>query len=82
MIFAAPSIRKCDRNVNLEKCAEQLLDELRPLFATGDFGNGVKVPSLEPLYLDKLALDGPELNVSLSNLVISGPSKYQVKGVK
>lgn len=81
-IFTAASIKKCPRNTNLEKCAEQLLDQIRPLLASGDFGNGVHVPSLEPLFLEKLALDGPELNVSLTNLMIAGPSKYQVKSVK
>uniref|UniRef100_A0A336M337 CSON008823 protein n=1 Tax=Culicoides sonorensis TaxID=179676 RepID=A0A336M337_CULSO len=78
----APSVKKCDRANNLESCAIKLLDEVRPFLAKGNFGNGIVTPPLEPLHLDNLALDGPELNVSLSNLIIAGPSNYQVKGVK
>ncbi|XP_063697786.1 protein takeout-like [Culicoides brevitarsis] len=75
-------ISKCHLDGNLEKCAEQIINRIRPNVASGDFGNGVKVPSLEPLLLNKLVINTPELNVTLRNLVVSGPSSYQVKSVK
>lgn len=80
----APSLRVCSRNdPNLSQCIKNAVEHIRPRLASGYFDETFSVPSLEPLKLDNLKINrGNDLNAVFSNLLISGPSKFQIEKLK
>ncbi|XP_075167195.1 juvenile hormone binding protein 10 [Haematobia irritans] len=73
-----PSIVPCHRdNPELEKCIIEAVENIRPLLATGDLGEGYQSPPLEPLYLDNIELGrGRQFEAVFSEMVVKGGSNF------
>ncbi|XP_050082843.1 circadian clock-controlled protein daywake-like isoform X1 [Anopheles aquasalis] len=69
-----PVLRACPRNsTDLDQCIIEVVNELRPRLATGDFGENFTITSLEPIVIDKLAIKrGESFTANFSNFRISG----------
>ncbi|XP_035776533.1 uncharacterized protein LOC118458306 isoform X2 [Anopheles albimanus] len=70
-----PSVlQPCSRNsTDLDQCIIDVVNELRPRLATGDFGENFTITSLEPIVIDKLAIKrGESFTANFSNFRISG----------
>lgn len=63
-------------------CIKASIERARPFLAKGDFGEGFIVPKLEPLFIKKLAMESSDVNVTIHDLLVNGPSNFQVKKVK
>uniref|UniRef100_A0A8D8JQR0 Protein takeout n=1 Tax=Culex pipiens TaxID=7175 RepID=A0A8D8JQR0_CULPI len=79
-----PSIHVCKRNdPDLNKCIVESVNALRPLLATGKISDDFSIPPLEPLALSTVNMDrGSEFKATFSELLVSGPSKFQVDNLK
>uniref|UniRef100_A0AAG5CV91 Uncharacterized protein n=1 Tax=Anopheles atroparvus TaxID=41427 RepID=A0AAG5CV91_ANOAO len=70
-----PSVlRACPRNsTDLDKCIIDVVNELRPRLATGDFGENFTITSLEPITIDRLTIErGENFKANFTNFRISG----------
>ncbi|XP_035909011.1 uncharacterized protein LOC118510802 isoform X2 [Anopheles stephensi] len=70
-----PSVlRACPRNsTDLNQCIIDVVNELRPRLATGDFGENFTIPSLEPIKIDRLKIErGENFKANFTNFRISG----------
>lgn len=74
----------CKRNdPDLNKCIVESVNALRPLLATGKISDDFSIPPLEPLALSTVNMDrGSEFKATFSELLVSGPSKFQVDNLK
>ena len=53
------------------------MENLRPLLAHGDLGDGYHSPPLEPLYLDNIELGrGGQFHAVFSDMVVKGGSNF------
>ncbi|XP_061398089.1 protein takeout [Musca vetustissima] len=80
----SPSIVPCHRdNPDLNNCIIKAVEDLRPLLATGELGEGYRSPPLEPLYLDNIELGrGRQFEAVFSEMVVKGGNftgKYFMK---
>lgn len=78
------SIHVCSRNdPELSKCVVESVNALRPLLATGKISDDFSIPPLEPLALSTVNMDrGSEFKATFSELLVSGPSKFQIDNLK
>lgn len=76
--FSAPSIVPCHRdNPDLDNCIIKAVENVRPLLATGDLGEGYRSPPLEPLYLDNIELGrGRQFEAVFSDMIVKGGSNF------
>lgn len=76
--FPAPSIIPCHRdNPDLDNCIIKAVENVRPLLATGDLGEGYRSPPLEPLYLDNIELGrGRQFEAVFSDMIVKGGSNF------
>ncbi|TMW50079.1 hypothetical protein DOY81_004847 [Sarcophaga bullata] len=72
------SIVPCHRDdPELENCIITAVENLRPLLAHGDLGDGYHSPPLEPLYLDNIELGrGGQFHAVFSDMVVKGGSNF------
>ncbi|XP_026826193.1 uncharacterized protein LOC105284342 [Ooceraea biroi] len=78
-------IKICSRtDPNINKCILNSIEQLRGKLATGI--QELDVPAIEPLELKHIRLlRGPQtarLDVNLTNLLVSGPSKFEIRNFK
>lgn len=58
-------------------------ENLKPLLAIGDLGDGFLVPPMEPLGLDRVIMHpSPEFNAVFSQLLVNGPTGFVVEKLK
>ncbi|KFB38975.1 hypothetical protein ZHAS_00006494 [Anopheles sinensis] len=70
-----PSVlRACPRNsTDLNQCIIDVVNELRPRLATGDFGENFTIASVEPIKIDRLTIErGENFKANFTNFRISG----------
>lgn len=82
---ALPStIQVCRRsNPDISKCITDSVNSLRPRLASGKIADGFSIPPLEPLALSSVNMDrGAEFKATFSDLLVSGPSKFQIDNLK
>ncbi|EAT47596.1 AAEL001295-PA [Aedes aegypti] len=79
-----PTIQVCRRsNPDISKCITDSVNALRPRLATGKISDEFSIPPLEPLALASVNMDrGAEFKATFSNLLVNGPSKFQVDNLK
>ncbi|XP_061513934.1 uncharacterized protein LOC1271295 isoform X1 [Anopheles gambiae] len=67
-------LRACPRNsTDLNQCIIEVVNELRPRLATGDFGENFTITSLEPIKIDRLTIErGENFKANFTNFRISG----------
>uniref|UniRef100_A0A182NEN7 Uncharacterized protein n=1 Tax=Anopheles dirus TaxID=7168 RepID=A0A182NEN7_9DIPT len=67
-------LRACPRNsTDLNQCIIDVVNELRPRLATGDFGENFTITSLEPIKIDRLTIErGENFKANFTNFRISG----------
>ncbi|KAI8116887.1 hypothetical protein FF38_06696 [Lucilia cuprina] len=72
------SIVPCHRDdPDLDNCIIKAVDNIRPLLAHGDLGDGYHSPPLEPLYLDNIELGrGGQFHAVFSDMVVRGGSNF------
>jgi Haemolymph juvenile hormone binding protein (JHBP) len=59
------------------------VEKIRPNLNSGDFGGGFEVPALEPMFIDKIAMNrGADFQAIFSNLTVSGPGRFIVQNLK
>jgi len=63
-------------------CIKNAIEGAQPYLAAGNFGEGFIVPKLEPLFIKKLAMESNDVNVTIYDLLVNGPSNFQVKKIK
>lgn len=80
----ASLIPRCARTVrDPGKCILEAVEKLRPNLARGDFGDGWKLPKIEPLYLTGLRFyRGPDVNCLFDDIYVRGASNFQVEKLK
>ncbi|XP_062553087.1 uncharacterized protein LOC134218196 [Armigeres subalbatus] len=78
--YLPPTINVCNRNdPNLEKCMLNVVEKMRSNIVSGDYGNGTKLPSLDPLFMDRLDIDdGENLRATYLDTVITGARNFHV----
>lgn len=67
---------------NWPVCIKNSIERARPFLARGDFGEGFIVPKFEPLYIKRLAMMSNDVNVTISDSLVNGPSNFEVKKIK
>lgn len=85
ILGALPSaIQVCRRsNPEINKCVVDSVNALRPLLAAGKISDDFSIPPLEPLALATVNMDrGSEFKATFSDLLVSGPSKFQIDNLK
>ena len=82
--LAAPSFKICPRNSpNLANCIKSSIEILRPHLKTGDFGNGFKIDSLEPITIDDILLErGQGFYFNLMNVKAFKISNFHVEKLR
>ncbi|XP_052895435.1 uncharacterized protein LOC128302610 isoform X3 [Anopheles moucheti] len=67
-------LRACPRNsTDLNQCIIDVVNELRPRLATGDFGENFTITPLEPIKIDRLKIErGDNFKANFTNFRISG----------
>jgi Haemolymph juvenile hormone binding protein (JHBP) len=82
--LAASIIPTCPRNhPNIVQCITESVEKIRPNLQSGDFGGGFEVPALEPMFIDKIAMNrGADFQAIFSNLTVSGPGGFIVQNMK
>ncbi|KXJ73630.1 hypothetical protein RP20_CCG015383 [Aedes albopictus] len=70
----------CNRDdPDLDKCVLAVVEKMRAHIVSGDYGNGTKLPSLDPLYMERLDIDdGTNLQATFRNTVITGAKNFHV----
>ncbi|XP_001864312.2 uncharacterized protein LOC6047228 [Culex quinquefasciatus] len=78
--YLPPSLSVCHRDdPDLDRCVIAVVNKLRTNIASGDFGDGVMVPSLDPAYIDRLDVDdGANLHAVFKNLTVTGGKNFNV----
>lgn len=67
---------------DFNSCLMDVLYRIKPNLASGDFGNGVKVSSLEPLFTEMITVDTPELKINMSDSTLLGSTDFVLTSVK
>lgn len=80
--FTAKSIKPCPKTSNFDTCLKQVLEDIKPSLDRGDFGDGFKVASMEPMHQNSMKIMGPDLNISMTDLIVKGATTYKVVSVK
>uniref|UniRef100_A0A023EKY1 Putative hemolymph juvenile hormone binding protein n=1 Tax=Aedes albopictus TaxID=7160 RepID=A0A023EKY1_AEDAL len=78
--YLPPSMSVCNRDApDLDKCVLAVVEKMRAHIVSGDYGNGTKLPSLDPLYMERLDIDdGTNLQATFRNTVITGAKNFHV----
>jgi len=76
------TLKSCPRSSDFEGCLRELLQDIKPYLAQGNFGPGLVTPQMEPIYEPLLAITGPELNINMTNLYTKGATTYKVTSIK
>lgn len=84
IFFTAENIVPCYRNdPDLAGCIKNRVNELKPRLATGKISDSFTVPQLEPLSLDTIQMSrGTEFKAVFTDLLVRGPSKFQIEKIK
>lgn len=70
------------RSNDWSTCLKNAIERARPFLAQGDFGEGFIVPKFEPLFIKKLEMMSSDVNVTIYDLLVNGPSNFEVKKIK
>ncbi|EAT47595.1 AAEL001309-PA [Aedes aegypti] len=63
----------------MDKCVLAVVGKMRSNIVSGDYGNGTKLPSLDPLYMERLDIDdGSNLQATFRNTIITGAKNFHV----
>ncbi|XP_055589879.1 uncharacterized protein LOC129749935 [Uranotaenia lowii] len=78
--YIPASLSVCNRaDPELDKCVRAVVEGLRSRIASGDYGEGHMLPSLDPAYIDRLDIDdGANLQASFRNLTVTGAKNFQI----
>lgn len=75
-------INRCRADTNFDSCFKQVLLDIRPYLARGDFGENVKFPALDPIYQPEINVVGQDLNFKLTDLYVRGAGAYDILTIK
>lgn len=64
------------------QCIINAIENTKPYLAKGDFGEGFVVPKMEPLYIKRLGMVSHDVNVTISDLIVTGASDFKVTKIK
>lgn len=78
----AKVIKPCPKNQNFETCLNQVLEHIKPYLDKGDFGEGFKFTSINPIFLESMKIISPDLNISMSNMNLKGATNYKLQTAK
>lgn len=78
--LSARIIKPCSRNLqNINSCIIDSINMLRPNLISGNLGEGVEIPKLDPLIIDEIKItNGNDLQANFKNLSVFGPSNFKV----
>ncbi|KAG5666682.1 hypothetical protein PVAND_014697 [Polypedilum vanderplanki] len=73
-------IKVCKRSdPQLSECIINSINDLRPSLATGDLGDGINAPPLEPFSIENLDVgQNSDFQITMKNLSIRGPSTFKI----
>lgn len=84
MLYIASTITPCHRSdPDISLCVKNKVNELKPRLASGQISPEFSVPQLEPMKLENIEMSrGSEFKAVFSNLLVRGPSAFQIEKLK
>lgn len=78
------SIKVCHRNdPQISDCIIKSIQHLQPRLATGDLGEGITIPKIEPFSIKSVQIGQTrEFRINLKNVIVRGASSFKIEKLR